>query len=212
MNRKAFFDSVRTSLFRGSMAPGQVEGMEAILAGWQARGLTDRRHLAYILATAYHETAITMQPIHERGSRDYFKRYDGRKDLGNFRYGDGFRYRGRGFVQLTGRRNYNKASEVLQADLIGNPDLALDLDKAVTLLIDGMIEGWYTGKKLSDFQTYKDMRRTVNGTDRDELIAGYAQRFEIALNAAEATPPAGTTFWGALWNLLGLIFNRNTGK
>jgi putative chitinase len=215
MNRKAFFDSVRTSLFRGSMAPGQVEGIEAILDGLAARQITDKRHAAYILATAYHETARTMQPIHEKdggAGPKYFRKYDGRSDLGNHKFGDGFRYRGRGFVQLTGRRNYTKASKVLNADLVNNPDLALDLDKAVTLLIDGMISGWYTGKKLSDFQTYKDMRRVVNGTDRDDLIASYATRFETALIASEATPAGGTTFWGAIWNLIGLIFNRNTGK
>ncbi len=216
MDRKAFFDSVRTSLFKGALTADQVAGTEAILDGWQARGLSDKRHLAYILATTYHETARTMQPITEFGPKEYFKKYEPStsigRSLGNTLFGDGARYKGRGFVQITGRRNYTKASQVLGVDLLAQPDLALDLDKAVILLIDGLVEGWYTGKKLADYQTYEDMRRTVNGTDKAADIASYAARFEAALIASEATPPAGTTFWGSLWNLLALIFNPRTGK
>lgn len=216
MNRKAFFDSVRNSLFGGQLKVDQVKGMEAIIDGFARNGASDMRHKAYILATAYHETAFTMQPIHERGSRSYFDKYErdtniGRA-LGNTLPNDGYRFRGRGFVQITGRSNYAKASRLLGVDLLANPDAALNMDYAVVILIDGMIEGWFTGKKLADFQTYEDMRRVVNGTDRAKQIAQYAVKFEKALIAADATPSAKTSWWSALWAAIALMFNPRTGR
>src|SRR3990167_1622370 len=77
MNRQKFFEAVRTKPFGGSLTPGQVQGTGAILNEWEARGLTDLRFLAYMLATAFHETARTMLPIKEYGGRAYFmKMYD----------------------------------------------------------------------------------------------------------------------------------------
>ena len=99
------------------------------------RSVQDDRWLAYALATTYHETAFTMQPIHERGGpKWFFHVYDkdgGRPkvaaDLGNSQKGDGVRFHGRGYVQLTGRSNYGgKAGKLVGSDLVSNADLALD--------------------------------------------------------------------------------------
>lgn len=181
-----FFAGVRKTLFHGKLSQGQVDGLQELTAAWGASGDGDARKLAYVLATALHETAATMQPIHERGSQNYFKRYDGRKDLGNTEKGDGYRFRGRGYVQLTGRRNYADWSKRIDADLVGNPDLALDPKIAGQIAIKGMMLGTFTGKKLGDYigatADYRNARRIINGLDRASLIAGYAREFEKALS------------------------------
>ena len=178
-----FFQSVRASLFR-PMAQGQVDGCNALLAA--SEGL-DKTWRAYLLATAYHETAQTMQPIHEYGGPAYLAKYDPGthlgKMLGNTQPGDGARFMGRGYVQLTGRANYAKAGSKLGVDLIGHPDLAMQPDIAAKIAVQGMSEGWFTGKKFSDYLPgqYGQARRIINGLDQAAKIANYAVQFETAL-------------------------------
>lgn len=193
----AFFDAVRASLFGGRLTQDQVEGIEAFVSAWDKHGDGDDRKLAYLLATAKHETANTMQPITERGKRAYFDKYEPGtkigKALGNTLPGDGFRYRGRGHVQLTGRANYVKAGKKLGVDLAGDPDGALNPTVSARVCIAGCLEGWFTGRKLGDYinakgTNYVEARRVVNGTDRATLIAGYAVKFEEALLAGRGSP------------------------
>lgn len=166
-----------------------------------------RNQCAYVLATPWHETGYTMKPIHELGGRSYFDKYEPGteigKRLGNTQPGDGFKYRGRGYVQLTGRANYEKAGRIIGVDLVNNPDLALDPSIAARILVAGMIQGWFTGKKLSDYidlqhSDYVGARRIINGTDKANTIALYAQQFDMLLKIdgygeaqpATAAPPA----------------------
>jgi putative chitinase len=195
MNRTAFFNAVRRHPFGGSLSQGQVNGLNALLDA--APASMDARQLAYVLATTFHETARTMQPIKEHGGTAYFTRmYDIRGDrpnvaraLGNLNPGDGARYAGRGYVQITGRTNYARASEILGLDLIGNPDLALDPDYAARILFDGMRAGWFTGRRLDQYFNDNvddplNARRIVNGTDRAQLIEGHHRHFLRALQDA----------------------------
>ncbi len=185
MNRKVFYDAMRQTLF-GQITQQQVDGMENILNEWESRGLDDLRWLAYILATAYHETGHTMQPIEEWGK--------GRKhSYGQPDSETGQCYYGRGYVQLTYKRNYQTFSDRMGIDLVQNPDLALDAENAVKILYDGMINGLYTGVGLPRYfgktTDWENARRIVNGTDRMRDIAGYARAFHAALQTAADFAP-----------------------
>ena len=177
-DRKVFFDHVRGSIFSGSLSQGQVDGLNHLLDVWEkdfsGEGLL---YLAYCLGTAYHETARTMLPVAEYGKgsgRPYGR------PVGIY----GHRYYGRGHVQLTWERNYIFAGDKIGVDLHQFPEKALDPAISSRVLFQGCLEGWFTGKKLSDYSTFRDMRRVVNGTDRADLIATYAGKFERAVNAS----------------------------
>lgn len=225
------FDVIRP-MFGGSLTQAQVDGINTILAAFPQYGNGSQMSLAYLLATTFHETAHTMQPIYERGKRAYFDKYEpGTKigtALGNTLKGDGYKFRGRGYVQLTGRANYAKAGKKVGVDLIADPDAALKPDIAARILIRGCIEGWFTGKKLGDYTTFTGMRRVINGTDRADLIAAYADRFMTALNGASkpapipaepfrepepedaiAPPPARTNWLALLIQFIVSLFKRS---
>lgn len=179
MNRQAFYDEIRETLFAGKLTTEQVEGMEAILDEWFKRDLKDLRWLAYIFATAYHETSRTMQPIEEYG------RGRGRA-YGKPHAGTGKVYYGRGFCQLTWHYNYLRFEKILNEPLVNHPELALGLNTAAKILFIGMIEGIYTGKKLSDYlradkEDFVNARRIVNGIDCALQIANHAKKFLSAI-------------------------------
>src|SRR5690606_26856048 len=148
-----------------------------------------RNQCAYVLATAHHETAGTMKPVRETLASTDAKAKElltkawkaGKMKWVTRDYWSGGFF-GRGYVQLTHEENYRKAGQKLGVDLVGNPSKALDPDIAVEILVLGMRDGWFTGKRLSDYITlsrsdYTGARRIVNGTDRADLIAGYAKTF-----------------------------------
>jgi len=194
IDKAAFFAAVRQGILGPTLSPDEVSGCEAILDAMEG---TPRSWCAYALATAYHETAHTMQPISEFGGPAYFTRmYDitgqrptmARK-MGNTEPGDGPKYRGRGYVQLTWKVNYAKAGAKLGVDLVGHPEMAMRPDIAAKIMRDGMVEGWFTGKALRHYlegpfatlTQYQGARRIINGTDKAAMIAGYAMQFENAL-------------------------------
>lgn len=193
MNTAALFDKLRKNPFPGKLGSKQVAGIEAILAGWQRHVGEggDPRHLAYILATAYHETGGRMQPV-----REGFAEHDqkARRILAKKAYVKpdpvtGHSYYGRGLVQITWKYNYENMGKRLGIDLVNNPDLALDLTHAVDMLILGSVEGIYTGKKLSRYfnavdSDPKQARRVINGLDRAADVAAYYYAFIDALRAA----------------------------
>ncbi|ANL71353.1 glycoside hydrolase family 19 protein [Rhizobium phaseoli] len=199
MDRMFFFDAVREELFKGELTQPQVEGITAILDAWERRfAPADRRWLAYILATAYHETAYTMQPVRETLAQSDARAVEileaafaaGRLSWVKTPYWrpdeDGCCWLGRGLVQLTHKRNYEAMSALTGIDLVADPDRAMEMDAAVTILIEGMLQGSFTGHKLADHlnattEDWVNARRIVNGTDRAEKLAGYAKAFHAAM-------------------------------
>jgi putative chitinase len=91
-----------------------------------------RLQIIHFIAQACHETGA-FHYMTEIGGPTYFTKYDGRADLGNTQPGDGFRFRGRGIFQLTGRANYLKFGKVIGVDLIANPEAAAAPENAVVL-------------------------------------------------------------------------------
>lgn len=189
IDRTAFFIGYRAAF--GRLSQAQVVGIETLLGFIEDDPLPDVRWIAYLLATTKHECADTWMPIEERGARTYFNKYEpgtrlGRQ-LGNTEPGDGYLFRGRGYVQITGRRNYSLLGGLLGDDLVGIPEKACMPLTAYRIACVGMARGLFTGRKLGDHlgasTDYVAARRVVNGTDRADLIASYAEAFARILAA-----------------------------
>ena len=197
---KKGFDILRQGL--GKLTQNQVDEINFIVSEFDKDKSVSYPQAAYMLATAWHETATRMLPIEEYGkgkNRTYGTWY--RNSIGAlYSFIDGSRrsaylhndypylYYGRGYVQLTWYFNYENASKKIGVDFLNNPDLVMNKNHAVKIMVQGMKDGWFTGKKLSDYinQSQKDYvgaRRIINGTDKDKLISGYAETFEKALRS-----------------------------
>lgn len=167
---KEFFDTVRP-LF-GKLNADQVRALEFLIIKSKGLSLKNR---AYFFATIFHETAKTMQPINEYG-KGKGRPYGVKGKYNDIPYG-------RGYVQLTWDYNYEKADKELKLNgaLLRSFEKALEPEIAVQIAIRGMTEGWFTGKKFSDFDNYVSMRKIINGKDKAYEIAEYAKTFEKAL-------------------------------
>ncbi len=158
-------------LFNGNFSQGQQSGLETIL---QEAGDIDKRHLAYIYATIYHETGRKMQPVKEFGSEAYLrsKPY--------------YPFYGRDLCQTTHSYNYQKVKDFSGIDVVSNPDLIGQMPLAAKVAITFMQKGWYTGKKLSDYFNDEksdpiNARRIINSLDCANKIATYYEQFLAAL-------------------------------
>lgn len=191
-DRKKFFASYRTAF--GPLKQSQVAGLQELLSFIEADpAVTDLRWAAYMLATVKHECADKWTPIEERGSRSYFDQYEPNtakgKSLGNKVMGDGYRTRGRGYVQITGVSNYDRMGKCIGVDLSSRPELALVPEIAYKIMSNGMRDGTFTGRSLEDCICgkacdYLKARRIINGQDRAILVQGYAQQLEGVLKSS----------------------------
>lgn len=183
MNRKIFFDEYRKTLDPDkSISIQEVKDIDLFLSFYERDiAMYSVSQWAYVFATVYHETGATFHPVREapKASENWRKM--------NFRY---YPHYGRGYAQLTWEKNYDKYSKKLNIDLVNNPDMTMIPEVAWYILVDGFKTGVFTGKKISDYinnkeKDYRNARRCINGTDRMNLIANYANEFERILLLAK---------------------------
>lgn len=220
INRKKVFDHLRSTVFHGGYSQSQVHGIDRLLnvfeqhyvATWeQAHGLNMALQLAaYCLATCYWETGKRMMPVYETHARNsaqairrlekWYRTKRPKRVTPYWREG----WFGRGDVQLTHKYNYVKGTELLaeigvSADLVANPELAIDPINSAHILFLGSYKGAFTGRRLADyidadeveeFGDYVHARAVINGRDKARTIARFAQDFEDALMVSIEIVPA----------------------
>lgn len=195
-----FFNEFRLNL--GPLSQSQVDGLTFLLGkmeqdsgNWQ-----NLSQLAYGFATFMWESARHFTPITEFGSPSYFDKYNAGtpigKNLGNTQPGDGYKFRGRGYVQITGRANYDRIGKLLNVDLVNTPDKALDPETAYLIAAQGMQCGWFTGRNLARFipsddqAQFQPARQIINGLDHAADIAAIATKMLCTLR--DSLVPAAT--------------------
>lgn len=148
-----------------------------ILTACAKLGVTDKAHIAYMFATAEHETNFGKNMTEIWGPSARQLRYQGK--YGNDNPGDGERYRGRGAVQLTFKYNYERFGEALGKDLVKEPDLAARPDIAAEILVLGMTKLGYRGRNFvlskygfGDDFSFEKARAVVNN-DVNEFEGRY---------------------------------------
>lgn len=179
---------------------------QRILAECRARGCT-RQQTAYILATAFWETARTMKPVREA----FWLSEEWRRQ--NLRY---YPWYGRGYVQITWQENYRNAGAKLGIDLTTDPDAVMRPEIATSILVRGMMEGWFTGKPLTKYVNdeqvdFHEARRVVNGVDKAREIAGIAEEYDEAIKPIWSAPKQ-TGFWSGLLTWITALLGRIFGK
>lgn len=154
--------------------------IQAIIKEAYRQGITAKAQIAYMLATVQHETADTFQPVCEayylgEPSAEHYRQ--------TLRY---YPFYGRGYVQLTWDYNYRQYSDLLNLDLVNQPDLVMRPDISLFILVDGMKRGVFTGVKLDDYISsssvnFRRARRIINGDDEAVKIESYAMNWQTNL-------------------------------
>ena len=172
---------ISEKLFKGKIKGSQIDGINVLLAAGSA---LSKEAMAYVLATAYHETAFTMQPIEEYGKgrgRKYGRKL--KMDGTSYTTPDHIYY-GRGYTQNTWFENYDKLTKANSRgwDFLNNPELLLQPEPSAWASIYSMTTGLYTGRKLSQYfgpsvNDPVNARNIVNGLDKAVNIAGYYRLF-----------------------------------
>lgn len=161
----------------------QQQAVKLIAHNFDREGLTDYRQLTYMLATCWHESRF--RPIREIKANE-----DTTVWLMQQKYWS-TGYYGRGYVQLTWRKNYEVWARLTGADLVNNPDLALRPEIAAFILVRGMRTGLFTGRAIDRYINaqgcdYLNARKVVNGTFHADIIKRHADRLDTVLKPLQS--------------------------
>lgn len=190
IDKASFFTKIKANGLFKTLNQNQVDSFNALFDECEKQGVTDIRQIAYIFATVYHEVNKTMMPIEEYGkgkNRTYGHKvkYSGKPYVEPDKI-----YYGRGHTQNTWYEIYEKLTKVNPNgwDFLNKPELLLQLQPSIWATVYAMRTGLYTGKKLSWYIggsecDFMNARRIINGTDKAEMIMGYANKFLAALQA-----------------------------
>jgi predicted chitinase len=191
INKDIFFNEYKKN-FNGILSKS-IEGLSKLIELCNDKKPFDNVcQLAYFFATIKHETALTFKPIRELGSVNYFiKNYFinplQRRWLANESKSDAVKYCGRGYAMITGKGNYKRFANYLNIDILNSPELALMPSVAFEILVYGFKHGAFAQKNNIEYYinenkcNYLDARKIINGTDKKNLVAEYAKRFEVIL-------------------------------
>ena len=194
MNRRGFLGAVGAGAMSAAGVPAQAapqkpkvvmsylsshSAAEEMLHKTALRAGIRGTELAQFLAQCYHESA-GFGRMHEYASG---AEYEGRRDLGNVNRGDGVKYKGRGFIQITGRDNYRRAGQALGLPLEQQPELASRPDVAAKIAV------WYWNNRVKpnvdNFNDTTSVTRFINPKmrgleDRHENFKDYKNMFNMA--------------------------------
>ena len=146
-------------MIKQGLYPTEDGARGMILKELNAKGIVSPAAIANIFATIYEESKFrsVSEIISEENAN---KRYGGMQ--GNDQPGDGFKYRGRGFIQHTHKAQYIALSKYMNIDLVNNPDLLLDpkiAAKAIPWFY--LVEKGYMIKKISDLDDMSTVNRAT---------------------------------------------------
>lgn len=160
------------SLCTGARIDRAEEWLPFIEAAMDEFGISTPERQAAFLAQIGHESGGLHYSSEIWGPTAAQQRYEGRRDLGNVQPGDGFRFKGRGLIQTTGRANYEATGDALGVDLISNPIQLAQPELA------SRSAAWFWEShglnELADNGEYKCITIKINGG-----LNGYENRCEL---------------------------------
>jgi putative chitinase len=181
-------------------------------------GITTPLRIAHFLGQLAHESRNFTASVEAISYNNAQKKYQNHKYLGNTKVGDGYRFRGRGLIQLTGRGNYQRYKNYSGIDIVNNPSLASELAISIDIACWYWVYGssWGNLNKYADLDNVTNITKGINGginglEERIKLVAYYkAQNVTLEVLKKKAQLPSWKSSDAHAWDWL--TFNSKIFK